>query len=118
MTLVVICGPGSSHVTFCACQGRDVVDVDRGSNEEDALNGILGEGLAGRRVDSFHFEGYTWDIWICWTGYVCDAAIVVITSENQRFSQSKLFVLTVDFGNYRSYFERSRNESALSLPQK
>jgi len=54
LALVVICGPGGCDVAFCRGEGWDVVDVDRGRDEEDALDCVGGEGLTGGGVDGFH----------------------------------------------------------------
>lgn len=47
-------GPGGGGVAAHGGQGRDVVDVDGVCDEEDALDGVVGEGLAGCWVDGLH----------------------------------------------------------------
>ena len=41
-------------MAFCAWHGRDVIDVDFGGDEEDALDGIRGKRSAGDGVDTGH----------------------------------------------------------------
>lgn len=47
-------GPGGGGVAAHGGQGRDVVDVDGVCDEEDALDGVVGEGLAGCWIDGLH----------------------------------------------------------------
>ena len=49
-------GPGGGGVAAGGGQGRDVVDVDGVGDEEDALDGVVGEGLARGRVEELHCE--------------------------------------------------------------
>lgn len=47
-------GPGGGSVAAHGRQRRDVVDVDGVGDEEDALDGVAGEGLAGGWVERLH----------------------------------------------------------------
>lgn len=56
-------GPARGDVAFGAGEGRDGVDVHGGGDEEDALDGVRGEGAAGGGVDGLHCErceGWVW----------------------------------------------------------
>lgn len=52
-----VLGPGSGSMAAHGRQRRNVVDVDGVGDEEDALDGIAGEGLAGGWVERLHFWG-------------------------------------------------------------
>ena len=41
-------------MAFCGLERRDVVDVGGGGEEQDALDGFGGEGLAGGGVKDLH----------------------------------------------------------------
>lgn len=47
MALVVVCGPGGGVVAFCAREWGNLVDVNFGAYEEDALDGVCREWEAG-----------------------------------------------------------------------
>ena len=47
LAFVVICSPCGGCVAFVGGQGRDVIDVDGGGDEEDALDCVGGEGGGG-----------------------------------------------------------------------
>lgn len=47
-------GPRGGGVAAHGGQGRDVVDVDGVCDEEDALDGVVREGLAGCWIDGLH----------------------------------------------------------------
>lgn len=49
-----ILGPGSGSVAAHGRQRRDIVDVDGVGDEEDALDGVAGERLAGGWVERLH----------------------------------------------------------------
>jgi len=54
LALVVVGGPVGGYVAFCAGERRDVIDVNRVGDEENALDGVAGEGLARGGVDGLH----------------------------------------------------------------
>lgn len=47
LTLAVVGGPGGGGVAFIAGERGDVIDVDGGGDEEDALDCVGGEGGGG-----------------------------------------------------------------------
>jgi len=61
LAFAVVRSPGSGYVAFCAGQRWDVIDVDSVGDEEDALDGVVWEWLAGCGVDGFHCDNWLVD---------------------------------------------------------